>query len=99
VISEKLPNHFFITPKENFEIKKKFLISPKITRLYNQREYTAEKTILVAKMTETLELKEKKEINTKISPTKPLVPGNPILLKIKIKKIIEKIGITLTNPP
>ena len=59
----------------------------------------AEKTILKAKKIETLTLKEKKEIKIKISPTNPLVPGKPILLKIKIKKIIEKIGITLTKPP
>lgn len=54
MISEKQPNHFFIKPKEKLEIKKKFFISPKITLLYNQREYTAENTILVAKIIETL---------------------------------------------
>jgi len=33
VISEKQPNHFFTKPKENLDKKKKFFISPKITRL------------------------------------------------------------------
>lgn len=38
VISENEPNHFFTIPNENLEVKKKLLISPKITLLYNQSE-------------------------------------------------------------
>lgn len=73
--------------------------SPKITLLYNHKEYIALKTMLVAANIPTLKLKLAIDIKTRISPIKLLVPGKPKLLSVNDKNNNEKIGIKLIKPP
>ena len=76
-----------------------FVIFSKITFLYNHNPYTAERiTPLAAKKAKIL-LNEKIAIMVKNSPTKPLVPGKPILARVKTIKNKANFGITETTPP
>ena len=61
--------------------------APKIIRLYNHKEYVAAKTTPVVAKTAKYVLMLYIDSRTKNSPTKPLVPGNPRLAKIKIIKL------------
>ena len=72
---------------------------PKFILLCNHKEYPAPNTIPQAAAKVATWERLNKPMNTRISPTKLLVPGNPIFAKEKNKKKAEKAGITWVNPP
>lgn len=72
---------------------------PKATRLNNQMEYTAERTIPAVEKSRTVLFLEKTPRNNRSSPKKLEVPGKLIFARVNIKKKNVKIGITVTRPP
>ena len=72
---------------------------PETERLYSQREYAAPKIIPSAANVAIKLFFWKAPTKMRNSPIKLLVPGELILAKVEEKKMVERFGMVLTEPP
>ena len=75
-----------------------FFIFPKSIRFNNHKLQHPPKTIPKEQKKEAQVFVNKQPAIIKNSPIKLLVPGNPILAKVKRVKKVEKSGVVVSNP-